>query len=130
MGRISDTDLILNPDGSVFHLGLKPGQVSDLVLVVGDPGRVPAISKHFSKIDHRVQRREFVTHTGEYRGRRISVLSTGIGTDNVEIVLHELDALINIDLGSREAKKERTSLSIIRVGTAGAMQPDVSVGSV
>jgi uridine phosphorylase len=130
MPPISKPDLILNPDGSVFHLGLRPEQVADLVLAVGDPARVPAISRHFSLIEHQVQKREFVTHTGMYKGRRITAISTGIGTDNVEIVLHELDALVNIDLGRREPKQERRSLSIIRVGTCGALQPDVTVGSI
>ena len=129
MPRISDTDLILNSDGSVFHLGLRPEHLADVVLAVGDPARVPAISKHFSSIEYKGQRREFVTHTGVCKGRRITVISTGIGTDNVEIVLHELDALVNIDLVRREPKSERRSLSIIRVGTSGALQPDVPVGS-
>ncbi len=127
--RISNTDLILNSDGSVFHLGLRPEQLADTVLAVGDPARVPAISRHFSKIEHQVQKREFVTHTGIHKGRRITAISTGIGTDNVEIVLHELDALVNIDFESREPKSNRKSLSIIRVGTCGALQPDIPVDS-
>lgn len=128
MPQISSTDLILNPDGSVFHLGLRPEQLADIVLAVGDPARVPAISRHFSKIEHQVQKREFVTHTGLHNGRLITAISTGIGTDNVEIVLHELDALVNIDLGRMELKSERRPLQIIRVGTCGALQPDISVG--
>lgn len=129
MPPISSTDLILNSDGSVFHLGLQPEQLADLVLAVGDPARVPAISRHFSRIEYKGQKREFVTHTGEYNGRLITVISTGIGTDNVEIVLHELDALVNIDLATREPKAQRQSLKIIRLGTSGALQRDVGVGS-
>jgi uridine phosphorylase len=129
MPPISNTDLILNSDGSVFHLGLRPEHLADIVLAVGDPARVPAISRHFSRIDYQGQKREFVTHTGEFNGRRITAISTGIGTDNVEIVLHELDALVNIDLSTRERKAQRQSLNIIRVGTSGALQRDVPVGS-
>jgi uridine phosphorylase len=127
MTTIKSTDLILNPDGSIFHLCLQPEQLADAVIVVGDPGRVPGVSRYFDRIDSIVQNREFVTHTGEYRGKRISVLSTGIGTDNIDIVMNELDALANIDLATREIKKEHKTLSIIRIGTSGAIQPDIPV---
>ncbi|MBL7850129.1 MAG: nucleoside phosphorylase [Cyclobacteriaceae bacterium] len=129
MARISDTDLILNPDGSVYHLGLLPEQLADTILAVGDPGRVEEVSRYFSHIDSRTHKREFITHTGTFNGKRISVISTGIGPDNVEIFFHEVDALVNIDLARREPRPVPRSLNIIRVGTSGAMQADVPVGS-
>jgi uridine phosphorylase len=129
MARISDTDLILNANGSVFHLGLLPEQLADTILAVGDPGRVEQVSRNFDSIEFKNQKREFVTHTGTFRGKRISVISTGIGPDNVEIFFHEVDALVNIDLQRKEAKAVHRSLNIIRVGTSGAMQKEIEVGS-
>jgi len=124
---IPPSELILNPDGSVYHIALRPEQLGDIVLVVGDQGRVELISRHFSRIEHKVQNREFVGHTGEYNGVRITALSTGIGTDNIDIVVNELDALVNIDLQSRAPKEKTRSLRIIRLGTCGALQEDIPV---
>lgn len=124
-GAISETDLILNPDGSVYHLRLRPEHVSPTVITVGDPDRVGAVSKYFDRIDFKIRRREFVTHTGELGGKRITVASTGMGTDNVEIFLTELDALVNVDLITRRVLPKRTSLEIIRIGTSGALQPEI-----
>ena len=125
--KIAPSELILNPDGSIFHLHLKPGQVAGDVIMVGDPGRVEMIAKFFDTIEVRAQNREFVTVTGHYRGKRITVLSTGIGTDNIDIVINELDALVNINLETREIKEEKTSLNLIRIGTSGALQGDIPV---
>jgi uridine phosphorylase len=127
MKKIAESELILNPDGSVYHLNLRPEDISDIVIVVGDQGRVQTISKHFSKIECQKQNREFVTHTGTFNGKRITALSTGIGTDNIDIVVNELDALVNIDLGKREIKEKKTCLNIIRLGTSGALQGDIPV---
>lgn len=127
--KIGETDLILNPDGSVYHLRLRPEHVSPTVITVGDPERVSAVSKYFDRIDFKVKRREFVTHTGELGGKRITVVSTGMGTDNVEIFMTELDALVNVDLTSRTVLPKRTSLQIIRIGTSGALQPEVPLDS-
>jgi uridine phosphorylase len=126
---IAPSELILNPDGSIFHLHLLPSQIADTIIVVGDQGRVETVSKHFDKIECKVSNREFTTHTGIYKGKRLSVLSTGIGTDNIDIVLNELDALVNIDLQTREIKTQKTSLDIIRIGTSGALQGDIPVDS-
>lgn len=124
---LPESELILNPDGSVYHIALKPEQLGDIVFVVGDPGRVALISKRFDSIDHRSQNREFIAHTGTLRGRRITALATGIGTDNIDIVLGELDALVNIDLQARTPRREQRSLTIIRMGTCGALQEDIPV---
>jgi uridine phosphorylase len=129
MTRIADSELILNPDGSIFHLHLLPHQISDLILLVGDPGRVEMVSKNFERIEHKVQNREFATHTGYYNNKKISVVSTGIGTDNIDIVLNELDALVNIDLDKRQEKEAKTSLKLVRIGTSGALQEDIEVDS-
>lgn len=129
MSKFSEADLILNNDGSVYHLNLKPENVSTDIILVGDPGRVYRISKHFSKIEFEMNKREFITHTGYYKDKRITVVSTGMGVDNVEIALIELDALFNIDLKKRIPKKEKTSLNMIRIGTSGAIQEDLRVGS-
>jgi uridine phosphorylase len=126
---IAPSELILNPDGSIFHLHLLPSQIADTIIVVGDQGRVETVSKHFDKIECKVSNREFTTHTGIYKGKRLSVLSTGIGTDNIDIVLNELDALVNIDLQTREIKAQKTSLNIVRIGTSGALQGDIPVDS-
>ena len=127
--RIEDSELILNDDGSIYHIHLKPEHIADTVLLVGDQGRVAKISRHFDKIDHKISNREFHTHTGTYKGKKITVLSTGIGTDNIDIVVNELDAAVNIDLNTRELKPERKSLNLIRIGTSGALHPDIPVGS-
>ncbi|HMW96471.1 MAG TPA: nucleoside phosphorylase [Flavobacteriales bacterium] len=124
---LPESELILNPDGSVYHLALKAEQLGDLVLVVGDPGRVKRISERFDQIEHQGQNREFIAHTGILRGRRITALATGIGTDNIDIVLGELDALANIDLAARTPKKDPRALTIVRLGTCGALQEDIPV---
>jgi len=127
--RLAESELVLNPDGSVYHLALRPEQLGDLVLVCGDPGRVARISRHFERIEHKVENREFITHTGVYRGTHITALATGIGTDNIDIVVNELDALVNIDLEKREPRPVQRSLRIVRLGTCGALQPDIPVDS-
>jgi len=127
MERIGDSELILNKDGSIFHLHLLPENIADTVILVGDQDRVDMVSSHFDKVEFKVQNREFRTHTGYYKGKRISVLSTGIGTDNIDIVLNELDAICNIDLKERVPKKEHRSLNLIRIGTSGALQEDIPV---
>lgn len=125
MGKISETDLILNEDGSVYHLNLLPKHISDTIIAVGDPNRVFQVSQYFDDIDFEMNKREFITHTGKYNGKRVTVISTGIGTDNIEIFLTELDALVNIDLKTREPKARKKKLRIIRVGTSGAIQEDI-----
>jgi uridine phosphorylase len=127
--QIPDSELIINPDGSIFHLHLQPEQIADTILLVGDPGRVGSVSKHFTRIDHKAENREFVTHTGYYNNKKISVLSTGIGTDNIDIVVNELDALVNIDLSTRKAKAQTKSLNLIRLGTSGSLQADIDTDS-
>jgi len=129
MAKISETDLILNDDGSVYHLSLLPKHLSDTILTVGDPGRVYRISEHFDDIEFEMNKREFITHVGTYKGKRITVISTGMGTDNIEIFLTELDALVNIDLKTREPKSRKKKLKIIRIGTSGALQEDIPLGS-
>ncbi|UYZ64323.1 nucleoside phosphorylase [Hymenobacter weizhouensis] len=128
---IAHSELILNPDGSVYHLNLLPDHISETIITVGDPERVALVSQHFDSIETQLHKREFVTHVGYYRGKRLTVISTGIGTDNVDIVLNELDALVNVDFVTREARplEERINLRIVRVGTSGALQPDIPVGS-
>lgn len=128
MKPIADADLILNPDGSIYHLNLLPEDIAGTVITVGDPERVPVVSAHFDRIELRKGKREFLTHTGYVGNTRISVLSTGIGTDNIDIVLNELDALVNIDLDARLPKQQLTSLTLIRIGTSGAIQPDITPG--
>jgi uridine phosphorylase len=125
--KIEETELILNTDGSIYHLKLHPENIAGTIILVGDQGRVAAISKHFTHIECRIQNREFLTHTGTYHGKRITALSTGIGTDNIDIVVNELDALVNIDLDKREIKENKTSLDLIRLGTSGALQHDIPV---
>jgi uridine phosphorylase len=129
MARISETDLILNPDGSVYHLSLLPKHIADTVIAVGDPGRVYKVSRFFDDVEFEMNKREFITHTGRFNGKKITVISTGIGTDNVEIFMTELDALVNIDLKTRELKSRRKKLKIIRIGTSGALQEDIPVGT-
>jgi len=126
---ISPTDLILNPDGSVYHLNLLPRHIADTVIAVGDPNRVSMIGEYLDSIEYEINKREFITITGKYKGKRVTVISTGIGTDNVEIVLTELDALVNIDLKTREPRARKKKLRIIRLGTSGALQEDIAVGS-
>lgn len=128
MARIPESELILNPDGSVYHLHLKPDNIADTVIVVGDPGRVKEISKHFDHIEFEAQNREIFTHTGTIGSTRLSVLSTGMGTDNLDIVINELDAAVNIDLNLREPKTTHRKLKIIRLGTSGALQADIEPG--
>ena len=123
------SELVLNDKGQVYHLGLSPSQLADTVLLVGDQDRVSMISSFFESIEHRSQHREFVCHTGIYRGKRISALSTGIGTDNIDITINELDALVNIDLQSRKEKVHKKSLNLIRIGTCGILQPEIPVHS-
>ena len=125
--KIAPSELILNPDGSIFHLHLKPGQIAKDIILVGDPGRVEMIADLFDEIEVKAQNREFVTVTGRFKGKRITVLSTGIGTDNIDIVINELDALVNINLETREIKDNKTSLNLIRIGTSGALQGDIPV---
>ncbi len=127
--KIKDSELILNPDGSIYHLNLKPENIADTILFVGDQNRVEKISKHFDEIEFSTQKREFKTTTGYYKNKRLSVISTGIGPDNIDIVLNELDALVNIDLVNKTPKKELKSLNIIRVGTSGSLQKDIPVDS-
>jgi len=128
--RIPESELVLNPDGSVYHLKLKPEHLADTVIIVGDPKRVEMISGFFNTIEYTGQNREIVTHTGVYNGKRLTVMSTGMGTDNIDIVLNELDALVNIDLEKREVKPQKQSLNIIRLGTSGALQADIPLNSV
>ena len=126
---IKHSELILNEDGSVYHLNLKPENICDTIIFVGDQDRVEKITKHFDVIEFETQKREFKTQTGTYKGKRITVLSTGIGPDNIDIVLNELDALVNIDLTTRKPKENLTSLDIIRVGTSGSLQQDLPIDS-
>jgi len=129
MARLSETDLILNKDGSVYHLNLKPGNVADTIILVGDPGRVHRVSQYFDDVEFEMNQREFITHTGKYKGKKLTVMSTGMGAENLEIVLIELDAIFNIDFKKREPKKEPKQLNLIRIGTSGALQEDLKVGS-
>lgn len=126
---IKESELILNPDGSVYHLNLKPENIADTIIFVGDQDRVEKITKHFDTIEFKTQKREFKTQTGTYKGKRLTVLSTGIGPDNIDIVMNELDALVNIDLETRQPKENLKSLNIVRVGTSGSLQSDVPVDS-
>lgn len=126
---IPESELILNPDGSVYHLGLRPEHLTPIILTVGDPDRVAVVSKYFDKIEFIVQCREFRAHIGHIGSQRLMVISSGMGTDNVEILLTELDALANVDLDTRQVKKEHTSLQIIRIGTSGALQETVPLDS-
>lgn len=124
------TDLIINPDGSIYHLRLKPDQVAPYIILVGDPERVPVLSKHFDRIECQVQNREIISHTGYLGENRIMVVSTGMGTDNIDIIVHELDALVNIDFNTRIRKPDHTRLCIIRLGTSGAIQPDIPLNAI
>lgn len=127
MGRIQESELIINNRGAVYHLDLRPDEIAPTVILVGDPDRVKLISRHFNKIETTAQHREFITHTGWIGNKRISVVSTGIGTDNIDIALNELDALVNINFSTREIKDQVQSLNIIRIGTSGSLQADIPV---
>ncbi|MDQ2721439.1 MAG: nucleoside phosphorylase [Bacteroidota bacterium] len=129
MQQIGDSELIINSRGAIYHLDLKPGELAENIITVGDPDRVKEVSKHFDKIEIQIKHREFVTHTGYLGNKRISVVSTGIGPDNIDIVLNELDALVNIDFAERTINKELKQLNIIRLGTSGSLQPDVKIDS-
>ncbi len=127
MNRINKSELVLNSDGSIYHLNLCPGDVAETIMLVGDPGRVKIIAGFFESIELEKQNREINTVTGTYKGKRLSVMSTGMGPDNIEIVINELDALFNVDLKTRYEKSEKTSLNLIRIGTSGALQPEIPV---
>lgn len=129
MEYLKESQLILNPDNSIYHLKLQAQNIADTIILVGDPGRVPTVSKYFDNIEFRMENREMITHTGTYKGKKLSVISTGIGPDNIDIVLNELDALANIDLKERRIKKEHKSLNLIRIGTSGSVQEDIPVDS-
>lgn len=129
MKQIETSELIVNADGSIFHLHLLPEQLANDVILVGDPGRVALVSRHFDKIECEVKNREFITHTGYYKGKRVSVIATGIGTDNIDIVMNELDALVNIDLDKRLPKEEHRTLNFLRIGTSGGLQEETEIGS-
>lgn len=128
--KIPSSELILNPDGSVYHLHLLPQDLAPTVLLVGDPERVSQVSNHFDVVEIRKQKREFITHTGRIGSDRISVISTGIGTDNIDIVLNELDVLVNVNMETREVKSGKRDLNLIRIGTSGALQADIPVDSI
>ncbi|WP_075601731.1 nucleoside phosphorylase [Saccharicrinis aurantiacus] len=127
--RIEESELIINPDGSVFHLHLKPGEIAQNIILVGDPGRVETVASYFETIDIKRQNREFVSVTGSYKGTKFTVVATGIGTDNIDIVINELDALVNVDFNTRFVKEEKTTLNFVRIGTSGSLQKDLSVDS-
>ena len=123
------SELIINGDGSIFHLHLRPEQLADRVILVGDPGRVPLVAHHFDTVEYEVQSREFHTITGTYKGKRITALSTGIGCDNIDIVMNELDALANIDFATRTERPVHRTLTLVRVGTCGGLQPETPTGT-
>lgn len=129
MRSIAKSELIINEDGSIYHLNLKPGDIATTIITVGDPDRVQEVSKHFDTIEFKAHKREFKTHTGTFKGKRITVISTGIGTDNIDIVFNELDALVNIDFNTRTIKKQHTALNFIRIGTSGAIQKNIPIDS-
>lgn len=127
--KLQESELILNPDGSIYHLNILPEDIADTIILVGDPDRVEEVTRYFDKIEVKKQKREFVTHTGFVGNKRLTCISTGIGTDNIDIVLTELDALVNIDLKTRAIKTELKSLNFIRIGTCGSLQKDIPVDS-
>lgn len=127
--KIPASELPRQNDGAIYHLNLHADELADNVILVGDPGRVPMISNHFDTIEVKKQNRELITHTGIYKGKRISVISTGMGTDNIDIVLNELDAVANVDLQAMEVKPEHRALNMVRIGTSGALQPDIECGA-
>ena len=126
---MKSSELILNPDGSLYHINLKPEHLAHDIIFVGDQNRVEAITQHFDSVEFTTQKREFKTQIGTYKGKRITVISTGIGPDNIDIVMNELDALVNIDLETRQPKANLTSLNIVRIGTSGSLQSDIPVDS-
>jgi len=127
---INDAELILNADGSIYHLNLKPHEIADTIIFVGDPDRVTEVSKYFDSIEIKKAKREFITHSGSLNGKKLSVISTGIGTDNIDIVLTELDALVNFDFNTRALKREMSSLDIVRIGTSGSIQGNIAMGTI
>lgn len=129
MQKIAESELIINDRGGIYHLDVRPEELAGTIIVVGDPGRVEKVSKHFDRIEHRLSHREFVTHTGFIGNKRLSVISTGIGPDNIDIVFNELDALVNIDFETRLIKENLTKLNIVRFGTSGSLQADIPVDS-
>ena len=129
MERLKNSQLIVTNDGAIYHLNLRPENIADTIIVVGDPGRVASVSNYFDKIDFKGQNREIVTHTGWVKKKHLTVMSTGMGADNIDIVLNELDALVNIDLSEKIRKENHKSLNIVRLGTSGAMQKEVPVDS-
>lgn len=129
MSRIAESELIINSRGAVYHLNLTPEELGSTVITVGDPDRVKEVSKHFDSIEVKQQHREFISHTGYVNKKRLTVLSSGIGPDNIDIVINELDALVNIDFNTRKIKDKLTSLNIIRIGTSGSLQADIPVDS-
>jgi uridine phosphorylase len=129
MHIIAETELILTPENKIYHLNLSKDEIANDIILVGDPERVSVISNKFESIEHKIQNREFVTHTGILNGKRISVIATGIGPDNIDIVVNELDALVNIDFKTRTINKKKKTLNLIRLGTSGALQKDIEVDS-
>ena len=127
--RIPESELIINEDGSIYHLNLRPEHIANTIITVGDQDRVDDVTSNFDSIEFKIQKREFHTQTGIYKGKRLTVISTGIGTDNIDIVFNELDALVNIDFKSRTVKKDLTQLKLIRIGTSGAIQEDIPIDS-
>ena len=129
MNIIGSSELIIDKNGRIYHLGLKPDDIADTIIMVGDPGRVGIVSGFFDRIETKISNREFITHTGYYRGKRLTVISTGIGTDNIDIVVNELDALVNINLEKREIKEKHKCLTFVRIGTSGGLQENIPVDS-
>ena len=127
MHKLQDTELILSPENKIYHLNLSKDEIADDIILVGDPERVQIISSKFDTIEHKIQNREFITHTGTLNGKRISAIATGIGPDNIDIVINELDALVNIDFKTRTIKTNKKKLNLIRLGTSGALQQDIKV---
>lgn len=127
INKLAASELVLNPDGSVYHLNILPQDLADKIILVGDPDRVPKVSQYFDSVEVKKNKREFYTHTGMLRGERITVMSTGIGTENIDIVMNELDALVNIDLEKKEIKTEHKSLNLFRLGTCGSVNPEIEV---
>lgn len=129
MTYFSPTDLIINSDGSSYHLNVRPDQLPHKIILVGDPDRVPFVSQYFDSIEHKINKREFISHFGQFKNQPIGVISTGIGVDNVEIVMNELDALVNVDFNTRHEKDQKTCLELIRIGTSGSIQKDIPIDS-
>ena len=125
--KLSSSELVLNPNGSIYHCNIRPEELADTIILVGDPDRVPKVSQYFDTIEVKSQKREIVTHTGRLNGKRLTVISTGMGTDNIDIVINELDALANIDLVNKKIKTESTQLTFVRLGTSGSLQADIPV---